>query len=80
MKNNERLPALRDAVDKAGGIVKFAAAVGVTHQAVYAWFAKGWVPLERAVLVERLTGVDRFKLVKPSIAEALQAADINDVL
>ena len=80
MKNNERFPALREAIDKAGGIVKFAAAVGVTHQAVYAWFRKGWMPLERAVVVERLTGVDRLLLVKPSIAQALDAAAINDVL
>ena len=80
MKNNERLPALREAIDRAGGIVKFAAALGLTHQAVYAWFNKGWVPLERAVQVERMTSVSRNKLIKPSIVEALQAADINDVL
>ena len=80
MNNNERFPALREAIDKVGGIVKFAAALGVTHQAVYAWFSKGWMPLERAVVVERLSGVDRLKLVKPSIAQALGEADINDVL
>lgn len=80
MKNNERFPALREAIDKVGGIVKFAASVGVTHQAVYAWFSKGWMPLERAVVVERLSGVDRLKLVKPSIADALAAAAVNDVL
>lgn len=80
MTNNERLPALREAIDKLGGIVKFAERVGVSHQAVYAWFGKGWVPLERAVVIERLTGVDRHKLVKPSVAEALEAAAANDVL
>lgn len=80
MNNNERFPALREAIDKAGGIVKFAAAIGVTHQAVYAWFSKGWMPLERAVMVERLSGVDRLRLVKPSIAQALEAASVNDVL
>lgn len=80
MNNNERFPALREAIDKAGGIVKFAAAIGVTHQAVYAWFSKGWMPLERAVMVERLSGVDRLRLVKPSIAQALEVAAVNDVL
>tara|TARA_R110000868_G_scaffold19939_5_gene85023 strand:- start:589 stop:831 length:243 start_codon:yes stop_codon:yes gene_type:complete len=80
VKNNQRLPALRDAVNKLGGIVEFSKALDVTHQAVYYWFAKGWVPLERAVLIERLTGVDRNFLVKPSVAEALQAAAVNDIL
>lgn len=80
MTNNDRLPALREAVDRLGGIVAFSKTLGVRHQAVYYWFAKGWVPLERAVLIERLTGVDRNQLVKPSIAEALQAAAVNDVL
>lgn len=80
MKNNDRLPALRDAIDKAGGIVAFSKVLDVRHQAVYAWFSKGWVPLERAVVIERLTGVDRNLLVKPSVAEALRLAAVNDVL
>ena len=80
MSNNDRFPALRDAIDKLGGIVQFSKTLGVTHQAVYYWFSKGWVPFERAVAIERLSGVDRNDLVKPSIAEALKAASINDVL
>lgn len=80
MNNNQRFPALREAINNVGGIVKFAAAAGVTHQAVYAWFSKGWMPLERAVVVERLSGVDRMRLVKPSLAQALEAAAVNDVL
>jgi hypothetical protein len=80
VKNKERLPALNDAIVKLGGIGTFSETIGVTHQAVYAWFKKGWVPLERAVVIERLTGVDRFALVKPSVAEALEAAAANDVL
>ena len=80
MTNNERLPALREAIDKLGGVVSFANAIGVTHQAVYYWFRKGWVPLERAVVIERLTGVSRAQLVKQSVAEALETAAANDVL
>lgn len=80
MTNNERLPALREAIDKLGGIIAFSRQLGVKHQAVYAWFRKGWVPLERAVVIERLTGVDRTLLVKPSVAEALGTAAVNDVL
>lgn len=80
MKNNERLPALRDAIDKLGGIGAFSEEMGVKHQAVYAWFSKGYVPLERAVRIERLTGVDLHKLVKPEVSEALHNAAANAVL
>jgi DNA-binding transcriptional regulator YdaS (Cro superfamily) len=78
--NNQRFPALREAIDKAGGITAFAKELGVRHQAVYFWFSKGYVPLKRAVTIERMTGVSRFQLVEPSVAEALHEAAANDVL
>jgi DNA-binding phage protein len=80
MTNNEKLPHLRDAIDRGGGIMAFAKALGVKHQAVYAWFRAGGVPLERAIQIEALTKVPRTKLIKPSLARALQVADQLDVL
>lgn len=80
MTNNERLPALRVAIERLGGIVAFSQALGVKHQAVYAWFKKGYVPLERAVEIERLTNIDHRHLVKASVAEALEKVAANSVL
>ena len=40
----ERLAALDRAVELGGGIVRFARAMNVTHQAVYNWRRRGWVP------------------------------------
>ena len=68
----------------AGGVgliaCQWAKALGVKHQAVYAWFRAGGVPLERAIQIEALTKVPRTKLIKPSLARALQVADQLDVL
>lgn len=80
MTNNEKLPALREAIDRGGGILAFAEALGVTHQAVYSWFRKGGVPLERAIAIEALTRVPRAQLIRPSLARALETADQLDVL
>lgn len=77
---NDTFPLLRSAIETGGGIKPFSASLGVTHQAVYAWCSKGWVPFERAVEIERLTGAPRAQLIKPSLARALGIADQNDVL
>jgi hypothetical protein len=52
--------------------------MGVSHQAVYNWKARGWVPPERAVLIESTFGVDRDRLMNPFLVRAINApaADI----
>jgi hypothetical protein len=62
---------LNTAIRDAGGIKPFCAALGVTHQAVYSWKKRGWVPIERAVQIERKFGVFTDYLIKPSTREAL---------
>ncbi len=80
MTNNERLPALREAIDMLGGILAFRAALGVTHQAVFAWFRRGAVPLKRALLIEAMTGISRDRLISEADRRLLSQAARNDVL
>jgi len=50
---------LERAIDAAGGLVKFAASLGVTKQAVWQWEQ---VPPLRVLEVERVSGVPRHEL------------------
>ena len=68
------------AIAKAGGIFAFCRALGVSHQAVYSWKKCGWVPIERAVEIERLYGVPAGRLVKPSISRAFSAISASSAL
>jgi len=58
---------IKRAVDAAGGAKAFAAALGITKQAVYAWLDQGYVPIGRVVEIEAQFGVSRNDLVKPQI-------------
>lgn len=69
----DRLKALDIAVDRAGGIVRFAKAMGVTHQAVYHWRRRGWVPADRALAIETVLGVPRENLMEPRLVAVLTA-------
>ncbi len=71
MEKYQRVEALDEAIDKAGGIIKFARSMGVTHQAVYNWRKRGWVPPERAVIIEAVFKVDRNRLMNPDLVRAL---------
>jgi hypothetical protein len=66
-----RRRALEDAIVRAGGIVRFAKAMGVTLQAVTLWRKQRYVPLTRAVEIERLFNVPRETLVPADVAAAL---------
>lgn len=55
------------AVDKAGGVVELAEALGVSRQFIGRCVARGWLPIERAQQVEDLYGIPREKLVKPAV-------------
>lgn len=67
------LAAMDEAVQKGGGIVAFARRMGVTHQAIYHWRRRGWAPVERAVAIEAVFGIDRNRLMEPSLAHALSS-------
>ncbi len=71
MEKYQRVEALDEAIDKAGGIIKFARSMGVTHQAVYNWRKRGWVPPERAVIIEAVFKIDRNRLMNPDLVRAL---------
>mgnify|MGYP002782539753 CR=1 FL=1 len=68
---HERIAAIREAIEAAGGILKFARAIGVTHQAVYHWLKSGFVPLKRALVVEALFKVDRERTMDPALLRAI---------
>jgi len=63
--------ALREAIDRAGGVFKFAKAMGVSHQAVYHWLKRGFVPPKRAVAIEAIFKVDRNRIMDPALVEVL---------
>lgn len=70
---HECIAAIHEAIDAAGGVLKFARALGVTHQAVYHWLKRGYVPIERAIVIEAVFKIDRRRRMKPSLVAALYA-------
>lgn len=67
-----RVAAIDRAIERGGGIVRFSAGMGVTHQAIYSWKRRGWMPLDKALIVEHMFGIPRAETVNPDIAKALQ--------
>jgi transposase-like protein len=67
----QRIAAIKEAVQRGGGIVKFAKAMGISHQAVYHWYRRGWVPLNRAVAMETLFNVPSADVMDPAVLRAL---------
>ena len=79
----QRREALNATIIKAGGIVRFAKDMGVSHQAVTSWRKKGHVTLERAVQIEGLYGTARDSVLDPYLLEMLSrdtAADAAELL
>lgn len=70
---NERIAALDLAIQRGGGIIKFCQKMKVTHQAVYSWKARGWVPPERAVAIEVVFGIPRTDMMNPDLVRAISA-------
>lgn len=78
----QRVASLNTAIGRAGGILRFREAVGVTHQAVYLWKRRGHVPPDKALVIEKLFSIPRQDMMAPHIAEAFMAppAAAADVL
>lgn len=68
---------LNRTIADAGGIFAFCGALGVSHQAVYSWKKRGWVPIERAVEIELKFGTFADYLIKPSTRAALNSLSAN---
>jgi DNA-binding transcriptional regulator YdaS (Cro superfamily) len=62
------MTGIKKAVDLAGGANALAHKLGVTHQAIYVWMRKGWVPAQRALEIEHLFDIPRVELFKPEPA------------
>jgi len=69
-----RVAAIDEAIRRGGGIVAFSKAMSITHQAVYNWRNRGWAPIQRAVAMESIFGVDRYETMDPSVARILIAS------
>ena len=73
MSRESRVQAIDTAIARGGGIVRFAAALGVAHQAVYAWKRRGYAPADRALDMETLFAVPRADTMDPRLAAVLTA-------
>jgi len=65
--------AIRKAADVVGGFAELGRKIGVTPQAVSAWYMRGRVPPTRVLEIERVTGVSRHAL-RPDIYPVESAA------
>lgn len=61
---------LEKAAEKAGGLTKLAAHLKVRHQSLYSWTR---VPAERALEIEKLTGIPRHEM-RPDLWPAPERA------
>lgn len=67
----ERVAAIDQAITRGGGIVRFCKGMNITHQSVYAWRERGWVPPERAIVIESVFGIPREKLMNPALVDLI---------
>lgn len=67
-----QLLALKQAIQRAGGVKTLAREQGVTHQAVYCWVKKGCVPIDRAIAIERKHGIPAINLVNLKLAACVR--------
>lgn len=58
-------------VEQAGGALTLARTLGVTHQAMYPWIKRGWLPTNRALQASSIYGVPHTDLMDPLLQERL---------
>ncbi len=68
---NPRIVAIDRAIAAGGGIMSFAEAIGVTHQAVYSWKRRGYAPPIRAARIDALYGIPVAALIDPVLLAAV---------
>jgi len=59
------------AIEAAGGATALAKLLKVSHQVVYYWQKRGWVPVDRALQIEARLKVPRAKLVNAKLAKLI---------
>lgn len=52
---NSRIPVVRAAIKRAGGVAVVAKRLDVSRISVYDWISNGYVPAKRAVAIEKLS-------------------------
>ncbi len=62
------MTGIKKAIELAGGANALATKLGVTHQAIYTWVRRGWVPAQRALEIEGLFDIPRVELFKPELS------------
>jgi hypothetical protein len=65
------------AVDKAGSQAKLAEQIGVRPQFITKALRQGWLPMEKAKIVNDLHGIPLIDLVRADIADAMRLAAKN---
>lgn len=75
LDKNQRVTLLRAAISAGGGMIAFARSLGVSHQAVYQWIKRGYVPPFQATKIDALYHVPRRDLVDPAMLEMLAIAE-----
>jgi hypothetical protein len=59
------------AIEAAGGPLALAKLLKVSHQVVYEWRKRGWVPPERALQLKERFKIPLAKLVNPKIGKLI---------
>jgi hypothetical protein len=68
------IECLNVAIKRAGGIVPFTQEMGVSHQVVYQWRKRGYVPAERALIIAKKYGLPFRKMLRFEVVELLSQA------
>lgn len=61
MKINTYNP-IQEAISVCGSQVKLAKLCGVAQPTIFKWLKKGFVPPRKVLIVEKITGIPRYKL------------------
>ena len=61
------MSSLAELVEHVGGALPLARALGVTHQAMYPWIKRGWLPTNRALQAASIYDVPYADLIDPQL-------------
>lgn len=67
----DKLRGIDKVIEMAGSAQLLAARLGVSHQAVYGWRKKGFVPTKRLLQIEKMFGVQREELASQQVLRIL---------
>lgn len=66
-----QIEMLNKAAELAGGVIPLAKSVGVSHQAIYQWKKRGYVPAESALIIEHKFGIPHGGMVRSALADII---------